>query len=129
MEGKGESSGLQDQANSRQYQLSYKFKQLSSKSKQEQEWGEGGAVWRGRVAEITWEQSGVRGLGVLLRGPSPSAASRANGPRSLGGSASLAPQDPKSIVSFSCPDSPTSGPPPQQTFVCILLLTQLHCCC
>ena len=77
-------------------------------------WGDG----EQKVAEITWEQSGPRG-------PSPSAASQADGPRALGGSASLAQQDPRSTSLFLLHRF-SHLRAPQQTFVFIALLTQLH---
>ena len=81
----------------------------------------------GRVAEITWEQSSARGLGVLLGVPVHKLFLRLMVLEPLW---ALHPwpsrtPSPPSLVSFSCPDSPTSGPP-AQTFVFILLLTQLH---
>ena len=127
VEGKGESSGLQDRhtADGTNWATSWS-NWATSQSSSRSVWGAEDGVG-GRVAEITWEQSSARGLGVLLGVPVHQLFLRLMVLEPLW---ALHPwpsrtPSPPSLVSFSCPDSPTSSPP-TQTFVFILLLTQLH---
>ena len=91
--------------------------------------GGGGSGWGGaRGAEGCRNHLGTvrcQGPRCASRGPSPSAASQADGPRALGGSASLAQQDPKSTCLFLLHRF-SHLRAPQQAFVFIPLLTQLH---
>ena len=108
-EGKGESSGLQDQASSGWYQLSYKLKQLSSKSKQKQEhvqgWG-GGTGSRGLQKSPGNSQVPVPQLPLRLMVLEP-----------LGALHPWPSRTPGPLVSFSCTDSPTSGPPNRHLYL------------